>query len=706
MDLLDIYAKMTIDTSKYTENLSKAEREAKKFAEQSARDNRKYEEQRARDSRKYAEQKARDAKRYEEQRARDKARFEQQQARDERRYAEQRARDAERMAQQKARAEQREAEKAAKEQQRIRKQLEKDEAASHQKRIDMVQKGGMKALDVVKGIVKAATAVVTITATGITAVAKSSVDAYGEAEQLVGGVEKLFGGSAAIVKAYADNAFKSAQMSSNEYMQIATSFSASLMQALGNDSAAAAEMVNVAINDMADNWNTYGTRAEDVKNAYQGFAKQNYTMLDNLKLGYGGTAAEMARLINDAGLLGRTVDESLEGVTFADIIMAIHKVQENLKLTGTSSKEASSTVQGSIATMKAAWQNFLVALADPNADFDKVTDNLVTSIDAVLDKVGPILVRVFDRLGDAFEERGPEILDMLGSMLEDIMPGLMGAVQSLLLAICEFITSGDNIQQIANVVRVICDTIVFLLQNDEIKAAIVMVVREIGGVMLAAAWEGFVALSETLVEGVLEIASRLVVGLSYGLWLVIYGIGSILGEVGKTIWKGLSGAWESVTDFFAKVGSGLANVGKNIIKGFADGIMAGAGFLYDVLNTLSFGLLDKVCDFFDINSPSRVMRVQGRFITEGLALGIEDEGDNAERSVRDISQRIRGGFSSETVGYGDSAAGGLHNAIASQSRGDGDGTPTTIIVQSVLDGRVIGETAYNYNRRIGRALGV
>lgn len=706
MDLLDIYAKMTIDTSKYTENLSKAEREAKKFAEQSARDNRKYEEQRARDSRKYAEQKARDAKRYEEQRARDKARFEQQQARDERRYAEQRARDAERMAQQKARAEQREAEKAAKEQQRIRKQLEKDEAASHQKRIDMVQKGGVKALDVVKGIVKAATAVVTITATGITAVAKSSVDAYGEAEQLVGGVEKLFGGSAAIVKAYADNAFKSAQMSSNEYMQIATSFSASLMQALGNDSAAAAEMVNVAINDMADNWNTYGTRAEDVKNAYQGFAKQNYTMLDNLKLGYGGTAAEMARLINDAGLLGRTVDESLEGVTFADIIMAIHKVQENLKLTGTSSKEAASTVQGSIATMKAAWQNFLVALADPNADFDKVTDNLVTSIDAVLDKVGPIIVRVFDRLGDAFEERGPEILDMLGSMLEDIMPGLMGAVQSLLLAICEFITSGDNIQQIANVVRVICDTIVFLLQNDEIKAAIVMVVREIGGVMLAAAWEGFVALSETLVEGVLEIASRLVVGLSYGLWLVIYGIGSILGEVGKTIWKGLSGAWESVTDFFAKVGSGLANVGKNIIKGFADGIMAGAGFLYDVLNTLSFGLLDKVCDFFDINSPSRVMRVQGRFITEGLALGIEDEGDNAERSVRDISQRIRGGFSSETVGYGDSAAGGLHNAIASQSRGDGDGTPTTIIVQSVLDGRVIGETAYNYNRRIGRALGV
>lgn len=478
------------------------------------------------------------------------------------------------------------------------------------------------------------------------------------------------------------------------------------MQALGNDSTAAAEMVNTAINDMADNWNTYGTRAEDVKNAYQGFAKQNYTMLDNLKLGYGGTAAEMARLINDAGLLGRTVDESLEGVTFADIIMAIHKVQENLKLTGTSSKEAATTVQGSIATMKAAWQNFLVALADPNADFDKVTDNLVASIDTVLDKVGPILVRVFDRLGDAFEEKGPEVLDMLSSMLENIMPGLMGAVQSLLLAICDFITSGDNIQQIANVIRVICDTIVFLLQNDEIKAAVVMVVREIGGVMLAAAWEAFVALSETLVDCVLELAARLIVGLSYGLWLVIYGIGSILGEVGKTIWNGLTDAWGAVTDFFAKVGSGLANVGKNIIKGFADGIMAGAGFLYDVLNTLSFGLLDKVCDFFDINSPSRVMRVQGRFITEGLALGIEDEGDNAERSVRDISQRIRGGFSSETVGYGDSAAGGLHNAIASQSRGDGDGTPTTIIVQSVLDGRVIGETAYNYNRRIGRALGV
>lgn len=185
---------------------------------------------------------------------------------------------------------------------------------------------------------KVAAAGIAAAGTAIVGITTKAVQAYGEFEQLTGGVEKLFGNSAAIVESYAANAFKTAQMSANQYLDLSTSFSASLISALGGDTDAAAEMTDMAISDMADNWNMMGSNAEDVQNAYKGFAKKNYEMLDNLKLGYGGTASEMARLINDAGTLGRTVDESLEGVTFADIITAIHKVQEEMSITGTDRK--------------------------------------------------------------------------------------------------------------------------------------------------------------------------------------------------------------------------------------------------------------------------------------------------------------------------------------------------------------------------------
>lgn len=207
------------------------------------------------------------------------------------------------------------------------------------------------------GLVAGTTAV----ASGFTALVTASVKARGEMEQLEGGVNKIFGESAQKVMENASKAYKTAGISASQYMEQVTSFSARLIQATGGDTAKATEIANQAIIDMADNVNTYGSSMESVQNAYQGFAKANYTMLDNLKLGYGGTRSEMQRLLKDA--------QKLTGVKYDinhldDIYQAIHVIQEDLKITGTTAKEAEQTLTGSIASLKASWSNFLSGTGD------------------------------------------------------------------------------------------------------------------------------------------------------------------------------------------------------------------------------------------------------------------------------------------------------------------------------------------------------
>lgn len=189
-------------------------------------------------------------------------------------------------------------------------------------------------------------------------VTKSAVGHYAEYEQLVGGVETLFKDSSGKLIDYAKKAYKTAGMSSNKYMDTATSFAASLIQGLGGDTAKAVELTNLAITDMSDNANKMGTDIGSIQDAYQGFAKQNYTMLDNLKLGYGGTQSEMIRLINDSGVLGEKI-ESLDNVTFDQMIEAIHKIQDNLGITGTTALEAGTTISGSWSSVQALFENIL-----------------------------------------------------------------------------------------------------------------------------------------------------------------------------------------------------------------------------------------------------------------------------------------------------------------------------------------------------------
>ena len=264
-------------------------------------------------------------------------------------------------------------------------------------------------------------------------VTKSAVGHYAEYEQLVGGVETLFKDSSGKLIGYAEKAYKTAGMSSNQYMDTATSFAASLIQGLGGDTAKAVELTNLAITDMSDNANKMGTDIGSIQDAYQGFAKQNYTMLDNLKLGYGGTQSEMIRLINDSGILGEKID-SLDNVTFDQMIEAIHKVQDNLGITGTTALEAGTTISGSWSSVQALFENILTKVGSKLAPtvmgfLQQLSDWMETiDWDAFATSVGDALQRVFDWIQKidftTFFEKGMDgvenFLEKLGGLIEDV----------------------------------------------------------------------------------------------------------------------------------------------------------------------------------------------------------------------------------------------------------------------------------------------
>ena len=265
--------------------------------------------------------------------------------------------------------------------------------------------------------------------TAIGALTKAAVDSYAEYEQLVGGVDTLFKDSSAKVQQYAARAYQTTGMSANEYMSTVTSFSASLLQGLAGDTDKAADIADMALQDMSDNANKMGTDMASIQNAYQGFAKQNYTMLDNLKLGYGGTKTEMERLLQDA--------QKLTGVKYdisnlSDVYSAIHAIQEEMGITGTTAKEASETISGSLAMTKAAWQNLLIGFADDEADLEVLIDNLVESATTAVHNLVPRIAQILSGISQALTQIMPIITAELPGILQELLPGLIDGAVALI----------------------------------------------------------------------------------------------------------------------------------------------------------------------------------------------------------------------------------------------------------------------------------
>lgn len=291
--------------------------------------------------------------------------------------------------------------------------------------------------------VKASAAAVGAASAGVAALGTACINAYADYEQLVGGVETLFKDSADTIQTYADNAYKTAGLSANEYMETVTSFSASLLQSLDGDTEKAAAAADLAITDMADNANKMGTAMGSIQDAYQGFAKQNYTMLDNLKLGYGGTKEEMERLLADA--------EKLSGVkydlsSYADVVEAIHVIQTEMGITGTTAKEASTTIQGSVASMKAAWANLMVGMADDTQNFDMLLSNFIESIGTVADNLLPRIGVVIEGMGKLVAGLAPEIASALPTLTNELLPNLVElGVQSISALVQGIQENGDSL---------------------------------------------------------------------------------------------------------------------------------------------------------------------------------------------------------------------------------------------------------------------
>ena len=293
-------------------------------------------------------------------------------------------------------------------------------------------------------------------AAGTTAMGKlvsSAMNAYASYEQLEGGVKKLFGDDAQnLVMEYARNAYRTAGLSANEYMDTVTSFSASLISSLGKDTVAAAAYADLAITDMADNANTFGTSMEDIQNAYKGFSKGTYTMLDNLKLGYGGTQKEMERLLADATKLsGVKYDIS----SFADIIAAIHVIQESQNIAGTTKNEAATTISGSIGMVKGAWANLLSGLADGNQDIDQLVGNLTDSVMTAVNNIVPRLQTMAPRLVQAVQTLVSTLGPQLPGIINTILPGMVEAATTLITGLADVLPDllGSIIDVLPNVVK-------------------------------------------------------------------------------------------------------------------------------------------------------------------------------------------------------------------------------------------------------------
>lgn len=373
-------------------------------------------------------------------------------------------------------------------------------------------------------------------ASGIKSLISGAIEGYGEYEQLVGGVETLFGSSADTVIKNAENAYKTAGLSANAYMETVTSFSASLLQSMGNDTEVAAKKADQALTDMSDNANKMGTDMQSIQNAYQGFAKQNYTMLDNLKLGYGGTKEEMQRLIDDANALnaaqGNYTNYSIE--SYADIVDAIHTVQMEMGITGTTALEASTTVEGSINSMKAAYQNFVTGLGDQNADIGALTEELIQTAGTVAENVLPVIENVVKNIAETVKKQGPDMITKFVAYATEKLPEVLKLGIQLIVSLVKGLA--QNLPELLRGTLALVDAIISAFL-DSLPDII-----EVGKDIVRGLWEGIKAMASWIGEKISGFVGGLVDGVK-GV-LGIHSPSRVFAGIGQNMALGLGQGFE------------------------------------------------------------------------------------------------------------------------------------------------------------------
>lgn len=529
---------------------------------------------------------------------------------------------------------------------------------------------------------KVAAAGLAAAGTAVVALGKQAIEAYADYEQLVGGVETLFKESADLVQQYAANAYKTAGLSANEYMETVTSFSASLLQSLGGDTEQAAKVADMAISDMSDNANKMGTSMESIQAAYQGFAKQNYTMLDNLKLGYGGTKTEMERLLADATALSG-VEYDIESLS--DVYEAIHVIQTELDITGTTSKEASSTISGSISSMKSAWKNLVVGVADGNADFETLVGNFTESVGTAAKNILPRISIALQGIGRLVEELAPVITQAVPALVRDVLPTLLGSATTLLMTV--FNTLVETLPVLFDVglqaIMTLADALIVNLPT--LIPAVIDVIMTIFdkltdpdtlAMLLVAAAQIIVAIAKGLVDAIPKILEKVPVILKNlvsalkkaapGLWEaskeliaqlwkgIKIEFGTVMGwglKILNKIWSGFKENWAFVKTWgaslinrvvsgFSDAYSAVKDIGKNIVLGIWDGISGMASWLSDKVTGWAGDLVGGVADFLGIASPSKVFAEIGKYSAMGIGVGFDKEFDAVNKKIQEDMERL------------------------------------------------------------------
>ena len=384
--------------------------------------------------------------------------------------------------------------------------------------------GTLKTVGVAMGACVAAAAAAAVS------LGKAVIEAYGEYEQLVGGVDTLFQESSGKLQEYAANAYKTAGMSANDYMSTVTSFSASLIQSLGGDTEAAVKYADMAITDMADNANKMGTDIGLIQNAYQGFAKQNYTMLDNLKLGYGGTKEEMERLLADAtAISGIEYDIS----SYADVVDAIHVIQESMGIAGATAAEAEHTIEGSMNSMKAAIDNLIVGFGNADADIVQLCNNVVDAFQDVLTNITPVIENIIAALPTALNALLEAVGELLPTLLETVVDLFSQVLNTLLTLLPELIPV--VIEALLTIVNTLIENLPLL-----VEAAIQIVMSLVQGIgqalptLIPAAIQAIITIVQSLIDSlpmILDAALQLITGLADGLLAAIPVLIAALPEI-------------------------------------------------------------------------------------------------------------------------------------------------------------------------------
>ena len=543
------------------------------------------------------------------------------------------------------------------------------------------------------GMVAAATTAVA-TLTGL------SVKQYAEYEQLTGGVETLFKNSSDKVMEYANNAYKAAGMSANEYMNTITGFAASLLQGLGGDTEKAAKIGNMAVEDMADNANKMGTSIELIQNAYQGFAKQNYTMLDNLKLGFGGTKEEMQRLLQEASKIsGIKYDIS----NFSDIIEAIHVIQNEMGITGTTAKEAASTIEGSLSMTKSAWTNLLTGMADDNADFNKLVDNLVNSVGTLGENLLPRIEIAINGIGKLIDKLLPSIINKIPELISSILPGMVqaginvtsslvnGIVQSLpmlleiglqalttlgkgiaknlptliptivnlMISMCDMI-----IENLPLIVDVAIDIILALVQG--LVSALPTLISEVPRIINSFANAIYNALPQILMAGV-QIIGMLIKGLIQSIPTLVANIPQIImaivnvftlmnwASIGKNLITGIGNGIKSMVSNIGTVAKFTAesvvngikgiftsggSIGRNLISWVTNGISSSVGNLVQATKNVAISAIQRLKNILSWDSAASI----GKNLIQGLWNGISNMGGWIMDKIGGFASNIIGGI--------------------------------------------------------------